>query len=262
MASLKPTYAIDNCRAAYQLNWSLSVFWNQPALSAESWLPALQQAAEPDGVRILEHRNAESNTSLFLISTIPAVAPAMVVRSVKGRLQHLVRRQQPKAFRRNYSIHSTGSVNLQAMERYVATQLDRHPMADPRVQERLAQYQIHDDAVDLSTVRTSAYGQFVYNLHVVLVHGGRGVDVRDEWLRTTTDTLRRIADKKGHLLTRASLVADHLHMILGCDVTEAPGSVVLSYMNNLAHVHGGKAVFQYGFYVGTVGHYDLNSVRP
>ncbi len=261
MPTVEPTYTIDNCRAAYQLNWSLSLFWNQAALSGEQWLQDLQQVTERDGVRILEHRIAKSNVSQFLLSTTPTVAPAMAVRSVKGRLQHLIRKQQPKAFRRNYSIHSTGSGNSQAIERYVESQLNHHRMADSRVQQRLERYQLHRPDIELSAVRNGTYGQFLYNLHIVLVHADRGVDVREEWLQRTTDTLCRAADKKGHLLSRASPVADHIHIMLGCDVTEPPADVVLSYMNNLSHVHGGRAIFQFGFYVGTFGRYDLNALR-
>ena len=50
---------------------------------------------------------------------------------------------------------------------------------------------------------------------------------------------------------------DHVHLALGCDVTEPPGEVAFSYMNNLAYVCGMKRAFAFGFYVGTVGEYDL-----
>ena len=43
-------------------------------------------------------------------------------------------------------------------------------MADPSVQQRLACHQFEDPGVDLSRVRRSAHGEFVYNLQLVLVH--------------------------------------------------------------------------------------------
>lgn len=52
-----------------------------------------------------------------------------------------------------------------------------------------------------------------------------------------------------------------MHLLLGCDVAEAPQDVVLSYMNNLAHVHGRRRIFTNGYYAGTIGRYDLNAVR-
>jgi REP element-mobilizing transposase RayT len=256
-----PLYTIENCRVAYQLDWSLSVFWKQGAPAAGQWLATLQQSTEPDGVRVLEHRLPKSNVSQFLLSTKPSVSPSMAIRSVKGRLQYLVRDTLPKAFRRNYSIHSVGSANVEAVQQYVASQLGRHPMGDPNVQERFTRYQFFDERVDLTLERRSSYGQFIYNLHLVLVHRERGVDVREDWLRTVHQTLPRISGKKGHLLSRAGITADHIHLTIGCDVKEAPADVALSYMNNLAYAAGMKSVFQFGFYVGTFGRYDLRAVR-
>ena len=55
MAGLLPIYTSDNVKIAYQLNWSLAVFWHDAPFS-DDWLPALQQVTEADGVRSLEHR--------------------------------------------------------------------------------------------------------------------------------------------------------------------------------------------------------------
>ena len=46
-------------------------------------------------------------------------------------------------------------------------------------------------------------------------------------------------------------------MTLGCDITESPADVALGYLNNLAYVQGMKSVYQFGYYVGTFGEYDL-----
>jgi hypothetical protein len=179
----QPLYTATNCKPAYQLRWSLAVFWNTPAAEPTGWLATLQKAVEPDGVRILEHRFTAPQVSQFFLSTTPAVAPAQVVRSVKGRLQYLVRRSQPKAFRGNYSIKSIGSVTRDVVEGYIARQPNHHPMADQRVQERLLAYQIEDSAVDLGKMRYSSHGQYAYNLHLVLVNEGRWHEIRDEvWL--------------------------------------------------------------------------------
>jgi REP element-mobilizing transposase RayT len=261
MPGPKPTYTAERCRAAYQLNWSLSVFWRQAAPPAGRWLDALQESTERDGVRILEHQLSRDNVSQFVLSTTPTVAPCSAVRSIKGRLQHLIHAEQPAAFRRNYAIHSTGSANAEAIEQYIAGQIEHHPMADSRIQERLRRFQFHDESVDLSIVRNSAHGQFLHNLHVVMVYRDRGVDVREAWLSTTSDTLRQTARKKGHLLSHVSPVADHIHFAVGCDIAEAPQDVVLSYMNNLAYMQGGARVFENSYYVGTFGRYDLNATR-
>lgn len=85
-----PIYTPENCNFAYQLDWSLSVFW-RTAPATDAWLPALQQATEADGVRVLRHRFERPDRSLFLVSTRPAVPVQAIPKSVKGRLQYLVR---------------------------------------------------------------------------------------------------------------------------------------------------------------------------
>src|ERR1700674_4131030 len=53
---LDSIYTADNVRLAYELRWSVAVFWSHSAPSPTTWLKPLQDVTEPDGVRILEHR--------------------------------------------------------------------------------------------------------------------------------------------------------------------------------------------------------------
>jgi hypothetical protein len=48
---------------------------------------------------------------------------------------------------------------------------------------------------------------------------------------------------------------------LGCGLEDSPLEVALSYVNNLAYTQGMKPVYQFGFYVGTFGEYDLGAIR-
>jgi REP element-mobilizing transposase RayT len=225
------------------------------------WLVALKAATEADGVRILEHRFRNPEISQFLTSTTPDSAPPQIVRSLKGRLQYLLREQLPKAFRRNYSIHSVGSADLTAVEAYVAAQLEHHRMADDRVQLRLAKHQIHCPEVDLSLPVRGSHGEYHYNLHIVLVHAERWTEVRDDALTAIREMVMKASRTKGHRLSRAGILADHVHLLLGCNLNEAPQEVALGYFNNLAYAQGMRPVYQYGFYVGTVGAYDLGAIR-
>jgi len=256
-----PLYTIESCRAAHQLNWSLTLFWRREPPNEQEWLEPLRTATEVDDVRIVEHRFTNRGNSQFLISTKPTVSPSATIRSIKGRLQHRVRTILPKAFQRNYSIQSVGSGNTTAIENYVAKQTGHHRMADAAVQKRLERYQIVDTAIDLSQMRRSSYGLFLHNLHLVMVHRDRDVEVCEESLQRSIDTMRKICRKKGRLLSRAGLVADHMHLTLGCGVNEAPGDVALNTMNNLTFAHGMKGLFEDSYYVGTFGPYDLNAIR-
>jgi len=254
-------YTSENCRVAYQLNWSLSLFWNAGPIAPDTWLDQLKPLTEKDGVRILEHRIKDSRTSQFFVSTRPDVPPPSVARSVKGRLQHHIRAQQPRAFRGNYSIKSVGQTNLSEVRGYLDLQLDRHRMADPVVQDRLKRFQIDDAEIDLASPRKSSNAQFIFNLHIVLVHEGRWGEAGEERLAKTRDMLLKTAAKKGHLLAKARILSDHIHMMIGCDIKETPMDVALAYLNNIAYVHEMRPVFQFGFFLGTFGEYDRGAVR-
>jgi REP element-mobilizing transposase RayT len=255
-----PLYTPENCRAAYRLNWSLSIFWNAPAPGA-GWLGALAEAVQTDGIRILEHRDIKTNVSQFLISTRPETAPADIARSVKGRLQYLVRESAPKAFRRNYGLRSVGEARGDVVQEYVRTQTQHHAMADPRVQKRIEALSIEGIGSALLKPRLASHAQFCYNLHLALVNRDRGMDLRTGLLERRRDRLSAIAAKKSHLIGVGHVLPDHLHLTLGCNLGESPGDVARSYMNNLAHAEGMKPIFEYGFYAGTFGEYDLGAVR-
>ena len=193
MTAPKPIYTPANCRPAYRLTWSLSIFWHEP-IDEANWLDELKATTERDTVRLLEHRFAGPTASQFLIATTPATSPAAVIRSVKGRLQHIVRPSRPNAFRRNYLLHGIGSARREVVEGYVSSQLGHHRMADPAAQQILRQYQIHRPDVDLSAVQRSSYGQFVHNLHVVLVNDRRWMEIREDVLEAMRAMLLRSAE--------------------------------------------------------------------
>jgi hypothetical protein len=51
MPTPAPIYTVENCRPAFQLNWSLTLFWKEPVQSDE-WFPELKDATEKDHVRL------------------------------------------------------------------------------------------------------------------------------------------------------------------------------------------------------------------
>lgn len=257
----KPIYTPENCREAYQLNWSLAVFWNTSPPSDDTWLEALTQLAEGDGVHLLDHRFLKGNVSQFLLSTRPDNAPASFVRTIKGRLQHLVRAKLPKAFRRNYGLRSVGDARGDQVHEYVRKQTCHHVMADARVQKRIETLSIDGVGDGLLEPRVASHCQFWYNLHLVVVNENRDNESLLEALERRRDGIVAIASKKSHLIGRGQVLADHLHVTLGCGLLESPREIALAYMNNLSYFEGMKPLFQYGFYVGTFGQYDLNAIR-
>ena len=258
-----PIYTETNCdNPAFQLDWSYSAFWHKPPKD-DSWLDDLRELNEKDGIRILQHEFNEPAVSQFLISTRPQVKPMIMVQRVKGRLQHLMRKTTPNAFQRNYGLRSIGSTRREKLEAYLASQLAHHPMADSRVTERLARFQIHDPCVDLSKPRRTSHAQYWYNLHIVLVNDQRYMEIRESVLQEICQMIVASAQEKEHWLSRSAIIPDHIHLALGCKLEESPSEVALSYLNNLSFACGMKPVFRYGYYVGAFSEYDLGVIpRP
>ncbi|HET6879996.1 MAG TPA: hypothetical protein VFI31_07565, partial [Pirellulales bacterium] len=198
MSTIAPIYTAENCNAAYQLNWSLAVFWTAAPPPEDTWLPALREANEDHGIRLLEHRMPRPQVSQFLISTRPETAPAAIARGVKGRLQGLVREKLPKAFQRNYGLRSLGSVRSDVVQEYIGKQTTRHRMADPRVQHRFESLSIGGNHDALCNPRVNAHAQFCYNLHLVLVSGERDIEVRRRVLEQRRSMIVAAAAKKQH----------------------------------------------------------------
>ena len=257
---MSPLYTPHNTSAAFELNWGLTLFWRNAPVREDLWLSQLQQATEPDGVRVLKHQLTTGDASQFFVSTKPHVSPSELIRSVKGRLQNLIRQQAPKAFQRNYCVRSIGSATRQVVEDYVAGQLGHHPMADPDVQQRLAKFQKVYPDVDLSQPCFSAHGMYWYNLHVVLVNDDRWMEIREEVLNQLSSMIERAAAKHGYRLSRVGLLPDHVHMTMGCPIEKSPQEIALGYLNNGAYVYGMKPVYRFGYYVGTLGEYDRGAV--
>ena len=259
----KLIYTSENTRTCFRLHWSLALFWRTPVpeRTLTTCMEDVKPLAEGDGIRILEHCMAGPNVSLFLLSTGPALSPADVVRTMKGRLQHAVRKTQPKAFRRNYFITSVGTSGRRLIEGYVASQAEHHRMADDRVQEALVRCQMVNSDVDLAVENDSAHGRYIHNLHLVFVNAERWRDVREDQLRKNNETILRVSRAEGHRVSRIGVFSDHVHIALGCGVNDAPSRVALCYMNALAHSQGSVPVYQCGYYAGTFGEYSMEAIR-
>jgi len=208
----------------------------------------------------LNHRFQGPTVSQFFLSTTPVVSPQLIAQRIKGRLQHLLRPTILDAFQRNYSLRSIGSTKRDKVEAYIASQVEHYQLADSRVDERFRQYQISNDDVDLSSPRQTAHAVYWHNLHLVFVTRERDRHFSDETLSVLHKMVCSAARKKGHRLSRAAILPDHVHIALGCDLSESPQEVALSYLNNLAYA-AGAPIFQFSYWMGTFGEYDRGAIR-
>lgn len=257
----EPLYTLDNCAAAYQLRWSLALFPSLPLPPSDQWLNELKAATGRDHIRILEQHLLPNWTVQFLLSTQPTVAPPAIVKSIKGRLQTVLRPLAAVGFRRNFRLTSVGEASVKVVENYVAQQLEHHPLASHRSQQLLQRFSLTFNDVDLTEPLNSSHGQYVLALHTVLVHGSRWRTAEPAFLEKTRDAILTAAAKKQHRILRLSLLPDHVHFTLKLRYEVSPAEVALSYMNNIAFKHGMLNLWMPSYFVGTIGPYDLNAVR-
>jgi hypothetical protein len=255
-----PIYTVENTKPAYQLDWSLTVFWKR-LIGSDSWLAELQAGTKKDGVRVLSHHFSTKGCSQFLLSTLPTVRPVDAVRSVKGRLQTLLRRTMVQAFLRNYDLHSVGSTTREKAEAYVASQLEHHSATVGEVLHHLADLQFSDPDVDLSAAQYSAHARHRCNLHLSFVHDGRSRVIWIPQLTAARNMILRACAAHGIRLSRIGLLPDHLHLIVGLSHETAPIDAALSLMNNIAFVYDMRPILMPSCFLGTIGEYNLGAVR-
>ncbi len=234
----------------------------QPFEADAAVLKDLSRLWETDGMRLLEHYWSEEKIQLTF-STTPTVSPAFVAGRAKGRLQHALRQAVPafSGFSRKVSVCSVGHNCREDVEAYIAAQVETTRFADPSFRTLMNKFTVICDAVDLSQPTESAHGRYWYNLHVVLVTAERYRVVDRPQLTLLRDHSLKIADKKGHKISRLSVMPDHLHISLRGNIQHGPQEIALAFQNNLAYALGQVRIWANGFYAGTFGEYDMWAIR-
>jgi REP element-mobilizing transposase RayT len=221
----------------------------------------LQERWEADGLRLLEQRFRPEMIQLTF-SVKPQVSPVFFAARVKGRLQHAYRAaERPTRFSRKVAVRTIGDNHRAEVEAYIKGQVAKEPFADARFQAFLQQFTVCFPAVDLAAPTETQSGRYWYNLHLVLVSQGRCRYHDATHLAMLRDQSQRIAAKKGHRISTLSAMPDHLHLALRGNIEDSPETIALSLLNNLAYAMGQKPVWEFGYYVGSFGEYDMNAVR-
>jgi REP element-mobilizing transposase RayT len=256
----QPLYTLTNTTAAYQLNWSLSVFGKDSLPAPQICIELLREAVARDHLKILDFRLCAPNVAQFFISSQPSTNPSQIIRSIKGRWQYISRPTYPIEFRRNYRITAVGTSNTHVLDAYVRKQPKRHPMADDQVQSLFESIQFHDEYVDLDRVMRSSHGEYRYGLHVVIESEDDWHEVRIDVLRGFRDAIIESCAEHGWRLSRIGLLANHVHILVGPCVDDPPADVALSFQNAMASTQGMKPIFRFSFFVGTFGEYDRGAI--
>ncbi len=225
------------------------------------WISELSTHCEPDGIRLLEASVSNSGTLFLLLSTQPLIKPSYLVQRVKGRLKYLLRDRGGIQWRRNFRLSTVGDANAETVDRYIANQLEHHKMASTAGHSILADAAWRDPNVDVSKPITSSHGQYILGLHGVLVHTERWRNTSPSFVDRTRNATLLALQESGCQVSRIAMLADHLHIIVRFHYDVSPVEVVLLSMNRVRESHDGLRIWMDGFYVGSVGPYDMNAVR-
>jgi REP element-mobilizing transposase RayT len=262
--SPRPIYSSERLDRAYHLRYtwsgwpSIGQFPPEPVGLFDAGLDA---AWEEDGIRRLEHR-WDASLLQFTFSVRPDVSPVFFTARVKGRLQHSLRQVgQPVRFSRKVAFRTIGDNLTADVEAYIERQVANARFADPRFQAAMQRLTLGFSNVRLSEPTETQRGQYWYNLHLVLVADQRMSTFDAASLEKLRDQTLRIAEKKGHAVSRLAVMPDHLHCSLRGNVEQSPDEIALSYLNNLAFAVGQKPIWQAGYYAGTFGEYSMAAVR-
>jgi len=121
----------------------------------------------------------------------PDTSPTTITARAKGRLDHALRAQGWRSgLARKVALRSLGDNTLETVLAYIATQLDRADLADPRYVQSLAGAAWVDGDIDLSEPLTSNHGRYWSNLHLVAVTDERWRFGREDFLSKIPDTVR------------------------------------------------------------------------
>jgi REP element-mobilizing transposase RayT len=224
-------------------------------------LSAPAEGWEADGLRLLETRFSPQCV-LMTFSVKPQVSPKFFTARVKGRLQYALSGAGLRVkFSRKLAMQSIGENHREEVEAYIANQAASESWADPRIVQVLAPFTVANPSVDLSAPTATTSGRYWYNLHLVLVTAERRRNSELPWLAKIRDQSFRIAEKKGHGISRLSVMPEHVHFSLRGNLEHSPEEIALAFQNNLAYCLAKCRVWRETYYVGTFGEYDMNAVR-
>lgn len=164
-------------------------------------------------------------------------------------------------WRRNFRLSTVGDANAEVVDSYVADQLAQHTMATEASQSNLANAAWHDPSVDVTEPILSSHGQYILGLHGVLVHAERWRNACPSFLEKTRQSTLFAVRESGCHVARIALLADHMHFLFRFHYDNSLADVMMSLMNRVCEAHDGLRIWMDGFYVGSVGPYDMNAVR-
>jgi REP element-mobilizing transposase RayT len=239
-----------------------------PPLPGGDFLAALDAAWASDGLRRIAQR-WQDDLVQFTFEAPGDVSPEFVAGRAKGRLDHALRQAGWRhGFERKVAVRSLGENTLEVVLCYIARQLDRADLADPRYVSSLAEAAWEDGDIDLEEPLASDFGRYWYNLHLVAVTNSRWRIGREDFLPKVTAAVRAWSEglaAGGLGCARAgvhslAVMPDHVHLAVRGPAARSPDEIAGGLREALNRA-AGCLLFDPWVYAGTFSSYPLSHVR-
>ena len=240
-----------------------------PSEPSDDFLAVLDAAWATDGLRRIAHR-WQDDLVQFTFEAPSDISPELVAGRAKGRLDHALRKAGWRhGLQRKVAVRSLCENTLEVVLRYIATQLDRADLADPRYINSLAAAAWEDGDIDLEQPVASDFGRYWYNLHLVAVTHGRRRIGREDFLPKVTAVVRSwsgalsAAGGQGEMrpgVHSLAVMPDHVHLAVRGPSAQSPDEIAGGLRDALNRA-AGCLLFDPRVYAGTFSSYPLSHVR-
>ena len=251
MAASPPLYSRVNCLFAYQLHWTLLLYWRYKVSDAKWWSGVQRQAAE-DGIQLVRHGFVRPGLSQIELSSTPNLSPLSVIHKLQHHIRDYVNPEIPNAILDRFHLRSVGWMTRQAVERVLQGKCERNHPADKEFDSRWRNVQL-PQPFDLSLSQRDGQGIYSYNLHIVLEYDEEQMQKHRSFVSLAHREILQVSRRRRLRLSRAAILSDHIDLVLGCPIRTAPVSVALCFMNDLANACLRDPMFSYSAFVATLG---------
>lgn len=219
---------------AFQLHYHMCfrTHRRKPVFDDRSRSAALSQAltdlCKVNNLHLLEKKQEFEHVQLVL-SLRPAQVISDVLKTLKGRSSAALCREfviAPPLWARGYLARSVGRVRIQAVKRYIAQQAEHHGYS-----KRALPPVFRFRALEPRLLAT-AHASFDLTHHLVLATRFRRAVFGSKTGEALVNYWLRVAVTRGFALDQATVLPDHVHLLVRITPKTSVEQITLSLMNN------------------------------
>jgi putative transposase len=192
---------------------------------------SLSDLCEINGLHLLE-KDCQPRHVQLVLSLRPNQAISVALQRLKSRSSAEVCRQfdlVPPLWARGYLARSTGRVSVEAVKRYLAIQAEHHGY-NKRPYPPVFRFKAAEPKV-----LTTAHASFDLTHHLVLATRYRRGVFGAQTGEALVSYWMKVADLRGFAVERATILPDHVHLLVRITPKISVEQAALSLMNNAQH---------------------------